>query len=188
MAEITHIFEKRSVNTKTGEIITAATGSVKYFDDEKGYLFWPNRNKVATFIGIDLPDIISDADAGKMLNLAKHTHKNSNLIFCRSNNFVKPATLSNISKYINISYRRAVIFINKMIRMGIIGRVIVKVGSSYEIQYYINPIYFFNGKWLSANLYFLFRKDLEKILPEYVKREFLQSKEKPAGTNIYEDV
>ena len=82
--------------------------------------------------------------------------------------------MERIAAYLNISQRQAAGFLRKMIDWRIIGRVKVQIGRNFETQYYINPIYFFNGKWLNYNLYFIFKKDLDDILPEWVKIRFNQ--------------
>lgn len=81
---------------------------------------------------------------------------------------------SKIADYLSISQRQAANFLGKMIDRRIIGKVRVQIGDCVETQYYINPIYFFNGKWLNYNLYFLFKKDLDGLLPEWVKLKFNQ--------------
>ena len=87
---------------------------------------------------------------------------------------IKAMTVERIAAYLNISQRQAAGFLRKMIDWRIIGRVKVQIGRNFETQYYINPIYFFNGKWLNYNLYFIFKKDLDDILPEWVKIRFNQ--------------
>ena len=77
-----------------------------------------------------------------------------------------------IAGYLRLSPRRTALFLQNMIHRHIIGRVRVRIGNSQETQYYINPIYFFCGKWLNVNLYFLFRRDLDSILPKWVIQKF----------------
>ena len=167
-------YEKRYIDESTGAVVNQKTRRVVYLDADKGYLFFLNKNKVVSFEGFDLPDNLTNAEAGMMYRLAKHTHKSSNLISYKSSNTVKPANIVQLSKYLSLSDRRTRIFINKMIRERIIGKVNIKIGNDLVTQYYINPVYFLNGKWLSSNLYFLFQKDLDAFLPSYA-RDFFQS-------------
>lgn len=183
MSDVVKIFENRQVNTSTGEIESCRTSKVTYFHEDKGYLFMINRKKVSSFPEFDFPEGLPDSDIGKLYWLAKHTHTNSNLIFYRSHNSIKPATISQMAKYIKLSERRATIFINKMIKKRILGLVTVKVGESTEAQYYINPLYFFNGKWLSSNLYFLFHDDLKPCIPRYVA-DIFETNKPQVQTNV----
>jgi len=59
-----------------------------------------------------------------------------------------------------------------MIHMQILAKAVIDIGSEKQVQYYMNPIYFFYGKWLSLNLYLLFKMDLDGVLPEWVRRKF----------------
>ena len=52
------------------------------------------------------------------------------------------------------------------------GEIKQKTCSEKQVQYYMNPIYFFNGKWLSLNLYLLFKVDLDGVLPEWARWKF----------------
>ena len=167
-------YETRYIDETTGEITTQKSNRIIYIDGERGYLFFLNRNKVISFEGFDLPSDLSNLEAGMMYRLAKRTHHTSNLISYRSNGQTKPATIKSICKYLGLPERRGRLFLNKMIKLRIIGRINVKIGTETTIQYYINPIYFMNGKWLSANLYFLFQKDLDDFLPQYAK-DFFQN-------------
>lgn len=166
-------FLKQEIDEK-GRILKQQSHSVKYFDDDNGYLFWLNKEHIKSFKGFGLPEILSETETARVYRLSLVTHKNSNLICYRSGNVIKPMGVDKIAAYLNISQRQAAGFLRKMIGWRIIGRVRVQIGGTYETQYYINPIYFFNGKWLNYNLYFIFKKDLDGILPEWVKMRFNQ--------------
>ena len=155
-----------------GNIIKSERKKIRYFDDEAGYLFWLNKEAVKTFKGCGLPAELSEVETARVYRLSLAIHKGSNLIYYRSGNVIKGMDNGKIAKYLNITERQSVAFINKMIQRRIIGKVKVRIGENTEVQYYINPIYFFNGKWLNYNLYFLFKKDLDTILPAWVKEKF----------------
>lgn len=172
MTKVTR-FINQQVN-EDGEIVRASTRTVRYFDDDNGYLFWCNKEAVKSFKGYGLPKELSETETARVYRLSLTTHKGSNLICYRSGNVIKAMTVERIAAYLNISQRQAASFLRKMIDWRIIGRVKVQIGRNFETQYYINPIYFFNGKWLNYNLYFIFKKDLDDILPEWVKIRFNQ--------------
>lgn len=168
------IVEARTIDATTGEVLwqSQRASRVKYFDEDKGYLFWPNKQAVKMHKGFSLPEDLSDSDVARTYRLSLVTHTNSNLICYRSDRSIKAMDIRMLSKYLNISRRQTVSFINRMITKRIIGKVKVTVGNGSEIQYYLNPLYFFNGKWLNCNLYFLFKKDLEAYLPKWVRDTF----------------
>lgn len=172
MAKVRHILEQQI--DENGEIIRKSERTIKYFDDDNGYLFWCNREAVKSFKGYGLPPELSETETARVYRLSLVTHKGSNLICHRSGNVIKAMGVDKIAKYLNISQRQAVTFLRKMIDRRVIGRVKVQIGKAFETQYYINPIYFFNGKWLNYNLYFIFKKDLDEVLPEWVKTRFNQ--------------
>ena len=93
----------------------------------------------------------------------------------RTGNNIRAMEIKHIAKAIYMSERCCTIFINKMIRKRILAKAIVEIGNVRQIQFYMNPIYFFNGKWLSLNLYLLFKSDLDFLLPEWVKLKFNDS-------------
>ena len=175
-------FEQRYINEQTGEITTQHTNRVVYTDKDKGYLMFLNKNKIVSFEGLTLPPDITNIQAGMMYRLATRTEKATNLISYRSHNSTKPAGIKDISNYLGVSERRARLFINAMLRKRIIGKIVVKVGSDTTVQYYVNPIYFMHGKWLNANLYFLFQNDLDGVLPQYAKDFFQDIDDKANST------
>lgn len=165
-------YESRVINTATGEVTNRGSWEVKYFDADKGYLFFLNRESVKTFKGFGLPDDLSESDVARVYRLSLVTHSNTNLICFRSHNTIRPMSIKAMGEYLKISYRQSTGFVNRMIAKHIIGKVKVTVGTSSEVQYYLNPLFFFNGKWLNANLYLLFKSDLDYYLPSWVKEKF----------------
>ena len=162
------------VDADSGEVISKheQVQNYKYFDPEKGYLFQPNRDSIKLYPGCGLPEDLTESETARLYRLSLTMHKDSNLLCYKSRNTVKPMNTAKIAAYLRLSVRRTLLFLQRMIQRRIIGRVKVKIGNSQETQYYLNPIYFFCGKWLNANLYFLFRRDLEKMLPQWAIKEF----------------
>ena len=171
------MLEREFVSIETdgsGNVLKQTSRRIKYFDDEAGYLFRLNKEAIKTFKGCGLPSDLGEVETARVYRLSLVTHKGSNLICYRSGNVIKAMDNERIAKYLEVSERQASRFVNRMIEKRIIGKVRVRIGHRTETQYYVNPIYFFNGKWLSYNLYFLFKRDLDGILPEWVKERFNQ--------------
>lgn len=157
-----------------GRMIKSNKKTITYFDDEQGYLFRLNKEAIKVFRGCGLPRYLTESETARIYRLSLTMHKGSNLVCYRSGNVVKSMNIARMAHYLYISDRQATTFVNRMIDRRIIGKVTVSVGNSSDIQYYINPIYFFAGKWLNYNLYFLFKADLDQILPNWVKEKFNQ--------------
>jgi hypothetical protein len=155
-----------------GNLVRERHNTMRFFDSDKGYLFRMNKEAVKLFKGYDLPKTLREMDVARVYRLAMATQKESNLICYRSGNALKPMTKQYMSRYLGASERQVTAFLNRMIKERIIGKVKVRVGCDVQVQYYINPIYFFNGKWLNHNLYWIFRKDLDAYLPMWVKERF----------------
>ena len=168
------------IDAESGQVLSKSEQlqNYKYFDPEKGYLFQLNRDSIKTFPGCGLPEDLTESETARLYRLSLAMHKDSNLLCYTSRNTAKPMNTSKIAAYLRLSPRRTALFLQRMIQRRIIGRVKVKIGNSQETQYYINPIYFFCGKWLNVNLYFLFRRDLDKMLPQYVIQKFGEMRSK----------
>ena len=166
------------VDESSGEVLSKSeqVQNVRYFDEDKGYLFKLNQESIKTYPGCGLPEDLTEAETARVYRLSLTMHKGSNLLCYRSGNIVKPMNTARIAGYLRMSVRRTLIFLQHMIQRRIIGRVKVKIGNSQETQYYLNPIYFFCGKWLSVNLYYLFRRDLDKLLKPWVIERFASYK------------
>lgn len=168
----------------TGNLVREEYKTFKFFDNDKGYLFRMHKEAIRLFKGCDLPKELSDSDVARMYRLSMAMQKESNLICYRSGNTLKPMTKAYMARYLSASERQVTAFLNRMIKHRIIGRVKVRVGMDVQVHYYINPIYFFNGKWLNHNLYWIFRKDLDAFLPIWVKERFSEAVLSPVEKTV----
>lgn len=170
------IYEKKAINSETGEVLYSNQYQKIFFSNEKGYVFFTHKNSIRIFDDINLPDDITDDEIGKLFKLSKKTYKNTNMLMYRSKNNIKAMQIEHISKLLGVSLRRAQMFVHKMIKYHIMAKVLIKNSEkSYEVQYYLNPLYFFHSKYLNLNLYLLFKNDLDKYLPKWVIAKFCES-------------
>ena len=169
------VYINTAVDIVTGEVKNKKIKKKVYFDEQQGYLFFSQKNGARTFEGIDLPEDLSDGEIAKVYRLSRKIYKNSNMLAYRTGNNIRAMEIKHIAKVVNMSDRCCTIFVNKMIRKRILAKAIVEIGNVRQIQFYMNPIYFFNGKWLSLNLYLLYKSDLDFLLPEWVKLKFNDS-------------
>lgn len=185
-------YEKRFqiVNKKTGEVVyNVPLGYFPpRFDEERGYLFWNQKSQSAQYADVDFPAEMNMVDRGRLATLAKRIWVNTNCIGKRCRNGSKqfePCDLDDIGQIIGLSPRYAKEWLDKMIVLGVMALVEVTVENQRDTQYYINPIYYSSSDRLSLNLYLLFRRQLDRHLPEWVRERYAESEnrqkqEKPA--------
>ena len=169
---------KTNIDTKTGEVLRQ-TKQVRHFDakfnSDRGYLWWNRRGGAKIFFNIPYPEEMSMIDRGRLATLSKHIWGDTNCLGYRGHGGFKPYNLEQIGKLVNLSEPQAKRFLMRMKKMGTIKPVFVTFGDRYETQYYINPLYYFSSRYLSANLYALFHDELEEYLPDWVKEEFAKA-------------
>jgi len=161
------------IDEETGEKISdTRVRFAPAFDEEKGYLFWARKSFSRSFHDVDFPDEMNDLEIGRMARLAKKIWSNTNMLGYRGNGGVRPYSIDMIADILRMKPRQAYRFIEKMIRLGLIARVKIDTENTREIHLYVNPIYFFSSNRIPLNLYLIFRKRLDKVLPEWVKDEY----------------
>ena len=154
---------------KDGEYIDRVSYVTSPIDDD-GYLFWVNKLNVKTFIEQDLPKGFTWADRGRVEALKKMILRDNQFLCYRTNGRVKPIGVKEIANMLELSDRQTKTFVKKLKSNGIIKEV-----SFDNMRYFaFNPMYGFKGKRLSLNVYIFFQKELDPVLPEWVKREFLR--------------
>jgi hypothetical protein len=142
------------------------------FDEDKGYLFWTRKSFAKSFLDVPFPSEMSKLDIAHMTLLSKHLWSNTNLLGYRGHGGIKPYGIDDIAQAIELKPRQTYNFIQKMIALGMIARVDVRTEQTKETHYYVNPIYYFSNNRLSLNLYLIFRKQLDEVLPDWVKNKF----------------
>lgn len=143
------------------KIVDGHTGEVEYdhssevrmylFKEEKGFLFAHNRRSVRSFPNIVWPDLTNN-ELAYLFKLSRHMTED---------NRIKGKTAQEMSKIIGLSNRRTYDFLFQM--QGL--HIIIKANGGY----YINPLYFFVGKYLSSELYQLFKEELDPYLSDWAK-------------------
>lgn len=168
------IKQTRLINSN-GEVIKNKVHHIAAaFDEEKGYLFWARKSHAKSFLDTPYPPGMTHTEIGRIAVLAKKIWSNTNMLGYRGNGGVKPYDVEQIGKIIELGPRQAARFIDKMIKVGMMARVRVDSGGKKETQYYINPIFYFSGNRISLNLYLIFKEQLDRVLPEWVKVEYMK--------------
>jgi hypothetical protein len=160
----------------TGEVHSTKVQYISAaFHEEKGYLFWARKGFAKSFQDVPYPREMTFEEIGRVAVLAKHIWSNTNMLGYRGNGGVKSYNVEQIGGLIGLKRRQAYNFVNKMLRLGILAKVNIKMEGKTETQYYINPIYFFASNHIPLNLYLIFRRQLDAVLPDWVKQQFVET-------------
>lgn len=166
------VWQNNLVDTRTGELL------YKYHQkgidrfNEKGYLFKSNANKAVTYNGINLPEELSDSELGKVYRLKNHLEKNTNMLRIRSSRGYFPMVTDDFERVWNVSHRRSLELIKKLKELGVISEGKFESAKTKTTQYFMNPLYFHNGKRITTDLYSLFEEELKQHLNDWVIKEF----------------
>lgn len=136
----------------------------KRFSDEDGYLYWLNASPIRMYPGYSLPDTLTPTETGRCLECAYLLEKGTNMLCHKVNGHYKALSAKMLAKRLEITDRQCYRFIRKMINT----RVMVREGRAL----YMNPRYFFRGKYLSYSLYSMFKQDMDEVLPAWVVEKY----------------
>jgi hypothetical protein len=151
---IANIIKREEVfDGDTGELLHSKQRKLKMFIfSEKGYAYQHNRRSIKMYPTLPLPDL-SHSELGQLFLVARYM-ENGNLI---------PLTSAEIAALLGFSVNHTYLFINRMIEADVMKR----KGRSL----YINPLYWFAGKYMSNDLYQLFKESLDKVLKNWTKKQ-----------------
>lgn len=176
------VWQNTKLDTKTGEVLyTKSNPATNRFND-KGYLFLINHNYSRVFANIDIPNVFTYSEIGKIYKLKNYIQKDSNLLQVRTNSSYRAMSRKDVAKIFDLKERQAKSFVAKLIKYGVIAEVVILCENTKIKQLYMNPLYFHNGKRININLYNIFKKQLDPILNDWVKKEF---KERLQGGEHY---
>lgn len=106
--------------------------------------------------------------------LSNNMFSNTNMLAVRTRHGIEPMDMGTLFELLGVKKRQGFNLINKFIGLGIIAKAQIIIEGEVSTQYYMNPIYFFKGTWLSANLYFIFKDYLDEFVPDDIKDRFVQ--------------
>lgn len=136
---------------------------------EGGYLFWNRKGSIKTFIEHPIPKQFSWAEKGRIEELKHYILRDNQFLVHRSGNTIKPLTIANMMKVLDMSERQCKALVNKMKSYNIIKE--VKFG---ELTYFaFNPLYGLKDKRMTLNVYLFFQDDLKNVLPKWVIDKFV---------------
>lgn len=166
------------IDLHTGEVVHEKNKVIYFppkFDPDSGYLFWTHTKGARIFSRIPYPSGMSKADIGNLAILGKHIWHKTNVLAKKTRIGAKPYSVQDIGKLLDLNEDQAARFLKRAEKNKVIKPVTVPFGDYTEVQYYINPLYFFAGNRLSPNLYLLFREELDPYLEDWVKEEYAKT-------------
>ena len=164
----------KNIDEKTGELLSDRQSYYESVFTEEGYKVPYHKAGTRMFDDVQFPKDMSDADIGKLTRLSKLMISTSNMLGYRAKGSILAYSEEHIINVTGLSQKRGKEFIQRMIGLGAMQRVVRMYGDIESTEYYINPAYFFAGKRVGLNLYLLFREHLDPILPKWVKNEYLK--------------
>lgn len=155
------IKREQIVDSDTGEVLFDRTKelSMYLFHPEKGYMLFHNRSQVKRFITIEWPPGLTNLELGLIMRLMPHISAHNCIANARG-----ALTVEQMAEALGQSRSRTYRFLRRLIELGMMARI--------PQGYYMNPMYLSGGKYLSAELYGLFRDQLDPYLPAWVKEGF----------------
>lgn len=160
----------RYVDRITGEYKDRVQFVDLQFDDN-GYLWWSKKTSVKTFVDKPLPECFTWAERGRIHELKHYMLKDNQLLVYRSNNVIKPITLTEMCRVLNMSARQCMTLIKKMKT----EKIIKEISFSGFTYFAFNPLYGFKGKRLSLTVFMFFQDELMEALPKWVIDKFSQT-------------
>lgn len=168
-------------NEDTGEVYSEGIKSYKskLWIDGKGAMLKPRTYHKKIYSDIKLSEIIKEkSDLLKTYILVDSIYKDTNTIYVRTskNNF-RPANILDISKLFGITEKKTREYLRRMIKAGIIGELVLKIKDEEYTSYVFNPIYINSSKYISNDIYILFKPYLDKYFPDWIREKYIEINE-----------
>lgn len=181
VVEVIPLAKKVELVYSRGEVVSQQQKDIPDCFNDDGYRVPTQKRGAKMFSDIPFPDTVSDADIGRMARLSKLMIGDSNMLGYRTRAGIKAYTIEDIYKLVGLSDRRGRDFIARMVKGKMIKNFPQNKPDGTQVdEYYINPAHFFSGKRINLNLYLLFREQLDPILPQWVRFEFMSHANKKA--------
>lgn len=163
------------VDDESGVVINTKDFKINIFDPHKGYLYKSKAKSVRVFPDSRLSEVLDNkVEIANVYILSESIYKDTNMICVYRNKQYYPASEEDMAKMLGLSMRWFRPFLKKIIDKGIIAKVTSTTEGERVTFYCFSPMYFMGGKYLSASLYMLFKKQLDRVLPVWVIEKFNQ--------------
>jgi hypothetical protein len=165
---------KTKVNKETGEILDRQQRDLPdYFNPDNGYRLFARTKSMRTFPAIDFPKELSRVDMGHLLFLTRSMWSNTGCVGLLKNRKFRPFNDEDLYKHIGFTYdRKGKEWIKRMVKMSMLRSIDINLPEGLqERQWYVNPVYFC-PMFINRQTYLIWRDQIEKFVPEYIKNLF----------------
>ena len=133
------------------------------FDRERGVRYMANVTAAVRMFQ-PLPKELSAAEIGMLLGCLRYLETESNMLYYRSDRVHKAMSVTKLAEKLGKSTGHIYRFITKLCKLRVLAR--------EQGRLYVNPCYFFRGRFLSYHLYRLFKPELSAVLPVWVVERY----------------
>lgn len=114
-----------------------------------------------------------DADMLKLFKMIQRIYKDTNIVYFRkSKTVLRPATLTDIANILEVSPKVAKEYLQRMIKLRILGKITVEIGDSKYETYAFNPVLVNTQKYVENSIYLLFKEDCDKHFPDWIIKKY----------------
>lgn len=171
---------KKTIITKfdenTGVIYSEQVKNTKnlLWKDDKGAILKPRNYHNKFYQDAKLSETIENkSDLLKIYILTEYIYKNTNMIYIKTkNNSFRPANINDLSEILGLCDERIKKYIRKMKNIGIIAELTIEIKKLKYSVFVFNPIYINSCKYISNELYLLFKPYLDEYFPDWIKDKY----------------
>lgn len=171
----------RIVDMETGEVVRqiaiedTAYGQ-RYYNKDRGYKYRGRSwRMIRMSTDIPMPDEMSPNDIGRLYMLSRYIYFGAGMLATYVNHRIKPLNKAGIIEKLGLTTRKnGNAMVNKLMRLQLLRKTMVVIDperGTAEEQWFINPLYF-APVYINRTLYILWRDQIEKYIPDYVRDIF----------------
>lgn len=169
------------LDEQTGEIYSYHTKSAKssIWKENAGGMIKQRNYTVKLYKDAKISELVGDkTDTFKTYLLMENIYKDTNIIYIqKSSTIFMPATIEDIAILLDLSLRKTKEYMKRMIAIGLIAGIKVRIGNESYHAFAFNPVYVNSSKYINRELYYLFKPYLDKYFPQWVKDKYKEWKE-----------
>lgn len=165
---------RQYVDKGTGQVLgTRKRDLPNYFNPAVGYRMMARTKAVRSFPKIKFPSELTRTDMGHLLYLVQAMWADTGVLGRVKARSFQPFNDDQLLQYLGFTVgRKSRSWLRKMVQLSMLRAVDVNLpDGSKERQWYMNPLYFC-PMFLTRQSYLIWRDQISKRLPDYVKRIF----------------
>lgn len=171
-------------DTETGEEVNRQEMALpQFFDKDRGYKMLARKQNIRTFPDLPLPKDLTHTDIGHLFVLGRTSLANNGVIGTLYKRGFVPFDDEQMIEYIGFtSAKRGRAWLKRMVAMSMLRSIDVNLPDGVkERQWYLNPLYFC-PMFLIRESYMVWRDQIDKYLPQYVRAAFAAQKREKITT------